>query len=138
MPRKGEKKKGRGNMPGKEKKKIKNKNWQRQCASAYKHFRPLSSLILSLQFSLHFREKNFLVGSKRKHLDPTIYFPSSSPNQTHSQKDFLPIFSTKFSIHLISPPNKHILRVRFWHPWFELQTQVGTEFTLSHYFQPKT
>ena len=124
-------------MPGKEKTKIKIKNWQRQCASAYKHFRPLISLILSLQFFLHFREKTFWWVRRENTLNPTIYFPSSSPNQTHSKKDFLLIFSPKFSIHLISPPNKHIIRVGFWHPWFELQTQVGTEFTLSHYFQPK-
>ena len=55
MPRKGkEKKNGRGNMPGKEKKKIKIKNWQRQCASAYKHFHPLSSLIFSSIKQPHF------------------------------------------------------------------------------------
>ena len=38
-----------------------------------------------IQFSLYFGE-NFLVGSRRKYLDPTIYFHSSSPNQTHSKK----------------------------------------------------
>ena len=32
----------------------------------------------------------------RKHLSPTIYFLSSSPNQTHSKKVFLPIFFPKF------------------------------------------
>ena len=62
-----------------------------------------------LQFSLHFGE-NFLVGLRRKHLDPTIYFPSFPPNQTHSKKVFLPIFSSKFSIHYISPLNKHTLK----------------------------
>ena len=53
--------------------------------------------------------KNFLVGLKRKHLDSTIYFPSSPPNQTHSKKIFLPIFSPKLSIYLISPSNKQTL-----------------------------
>ena len=84
---------------------------QSSCASAQKHFCPLSSLIFSLQFSLHSREKNFLVGPGRKHMDPTIYFPSSSPNQTHSKKVFLLIFSSKFSLHPISHPNKHTLKV---------------------------
>ena len=58
--------------------------------------------------------ENFLVGSGRKHTSPTIYFPSFSPNQTHSKKVLLPIFSPKFSIHSISPPNKHTLRVLQW------------------------
>ena len=54
--------------------------------------------------------ENFLVGPGRKHLDPIIYFPSTIPNQVHSKKVFLSIFSPKFSIHLISPLNKHTLR----------------------------
>ena len=61
-------------------------------------------------FSLFWRE-NILVGPRRKHLDPTIYFPSFLPNQTHSKKVFLPIFSPKFSIHSILPPNKHTLKL---------------------------
>ena len=44
-----------------------------------------------------------------KALGSTIYFPSSPLNQTHSKKVSLPIFSPKFSIHTISPPNKHTL-----------------------------
>ena len=44
-------------------------------------------------FFSSFLRKNFLVGSERKHLDPTIYFSSSSPNQTHSKK---------FSSHFLS------------------------------------
>ena len=51
--------------------------------------------------------ENFLVGTERKHLNPTIYFPSSPPNETHFKKVFFPIFSPKFFIHPISPPNKH-------------------------------
>ena len=46
---------------------------------------------------------------EKKHLNPTIYFPSSLPNQKHSKKVFIPIFFPKFSIHPISPPNKHTL-----------------------------
>ena len=65
---------------------------------------------LPLVFSL-FLGKNFLIGSGRKHLDPTIYFPFSPLNQTHSKKVFLPIFSSKFSIYPISPLNKHTLNV---------------------------
>ena len=56
-----------------------------------------------------FLGENFLVGSRRKYLSLTIYFPSSLSNQTHFKKVFLPIFSPKFSIHPISPPNKHTL-----------------------------
>ena len=65
--------------------------------------------IFSFVFSQFWRE-NFFVDSERKHLSPTIYFPYSPPNQIHFKKVFLPIFSLKFSIHLISPPNKHTLR----------------------------
>ena len=65
---------------------------------------------LPLVFSL-FLGKNFLIGSGRKHLDPTIYFPFSPLNQTYSKKIFLPIFSPKFFIYPISPPNKHTLSV---------------------------
>ena len=54
-----------------------------------------------------FWKENILVGLGRKYLGPTIYFLSSPPNQTHSKKVFLSIFSPKFSIHHISPPNKH-------------------------------
>ena len=54
--------------------------------------------------------ENILVGPGRKCLGPTIYFPSFLPNQTHSKKVILPIFSPKFSIYPISPPNKHTLR----------------------------
>ena len=54
-----------------------------------------------------FWKENILVGLGRKYLGPIIYFLSSPPNQTHSKKVFLSIFSPKFSIHHISPPNKH-------------------------------
>ena len=65
---------------------------------------------MSFFFSVFFPfwRKKLLVGQERKHLGPIIYFPSSPPNQTHSKKIFLPIFSSKFSIHPISPRNKHI------------------------------
>ena len=123
-------------MPGKEKKKIKIKNWQRQCASAYKHFHPLSNLILSLQFSLHFREKTFWQVQRENTQTPLFIFLSLHPTK-HTPKKIFFLFYLQNFFHLISPPNKRILRVRFSHPWFELQTQVGTKFTLSHYFQPK-
>ena len=53
--------------------------------TGYRYFCPLRISIFSLQFSLYFGE-NFLVGSSRKHPMSTIYFPSSSPNQTHLTK----------------------------------------------------
>ena len=58
----------------------------------------------------HFRE-NFLVGPRRKHLCPAIYFLSSLHNQTHSKKVFISIFPPKFSIYSISPSNKYTLIV---------------------------
>ena len=58
-----------------------------------------------------FWEENILVSLRRKHLSPTIYFPSSPSNQTHSKKVFLPIFFLKFSIHPISPQKNHTLKV---------------------------
>ena len=91
-------------------KKKKKKNWMNcPCASTHWHFCPLSSLIFFLQFSLHFGKKTFLVSPGKKHLDFTIYFPSSPSNQTHSKKVFLRIFSLKLSIHHILLPNKHTL-----------------------------
>ena len=62
-----------------------------------------------ISVSSQFWGENFLVGSERKHLGLNTYFPSSSPNQMYSKKNFLSIFSQKFSIHFISPPNKYTL-----------------------------
>ena len=54
VPRKGKgKKNGKSNMPKKGKEK---KNFGK---SAHEHFHLLSSLIFSIQFSLHFRKKTF-------------------------------------------------------------------------------
>ena len=39
--------------------------------------------------------KSFLVGSGRKHLNSTIYFPSSPPNQTYSKKVSISHFLSK-------------------------------------------
>ena len=55
-----------------------------------------------------FWDKNILVGPEKKHLGSTIYFHSLPSNQIHSKKVFVPIFSLKFFIHSVSPPNKHI------------------------------
>ena len=100
----------------KEKKRPRNKSIKgeeeqctdKPCTSAHGHFRPLSSLISPFSF-LSILERKIFGGPGRKHLDPTIYFPSSPPNQTHFKKVFLPIFSPKSFIHSISPPNKHML-----------------------------
>ena len=51
---------------------------------------------------------------EKKHLGPTIYFPSCLPNQIHSKKVYLPMFFSKFSIHPISPPNKHTFFLLFF------------------------
>ena len=74
-------------------------------------FLSIKKKFIPTQFSLHFEEKTFWVGLGRKHLSSTIYFPSFLPNQTHSKKVFIPIFSSKFFIYPISPPNKRTLMV---------------------------
>ena len=58
---------------------------------------------------LSFQRANILVGLSRKHISFTIYFSSFLSNQTHSKKVFISIFSQKFSIHHVLPPNKHTL-----------------------------
>ena len=99
------------------KKKKKEEEEEEKKANTLETWRWVSRVFLEAHFmsfplsvSLHFGE-NFLVGLERKYLGPIIYFPSSPPNQTHSKKVFLPIFSLMFFIHPISPPNKHTLRV---------------------------
>ena len=62
-----------------------------------------------VHYAAHFFPLVF--SQKRKHLDDTIYFPSSTPSQIHYKKVFLPIFPLKFSIYLISPSNKPTLEV---------------------------
>ena len=56
-----------------------------------------SQFLLSV-FTLFWVE-NFLVGLGKKHLSSIIYFPFSSPNQTHSKK-----FSFLFSLQIFHPP----------------------------------
>ena len=70
---------------------------------------PVSKLFSIVFFSI--LERKFLVSLQRKHSSSTFYFFFSPPKQTHSKKVFLPIFFSKFSIHLILPPNKHTLRL---------------------------
>ena len=68
----------------------------------------------SLQFSLHFGE-NFLVGPKRTPESHNLFsFLPTQPNTL--QKVFLPIFSPKFFIHPIPPPNKHTLKLTLSFP----------------------
>ena len=69
-------------------------------------------------------ERKLFGGSKKKHLSPTIYFHSFSPNQIHFKKVFFPIFSSKFSIHPISHPNKHTLKFKGCHGIFPLKKYV--------------
>ena len=61
------------------------------------------------QFCLHFEETNF-VGTQLENIQASHKsFLSPPPNQTTHKF----IFSPKFSIHLISHPNKHTLRMGF-------------------------
>ena len=115
MRRGGEEEKKKQRL-GKEKKKKENKEKEKRTGNVHKkvhtHTHKKESdephFLLSV-FSPFWRE-NFLLNPGRKHVDPTIYFPFFPPNQTHSKKVFILIFSLKFSIHSISPRNKHTLR----------------------------
>ena len=77
--------------------------------------------------------ENFLGGLKWKHPDLTIYFPSSSSNQTHSKKTFFLNFSPKFSIHPISPPNKHTLRLYLTYTFLLSQWLIPHTLSISIY-----
>ena len=111
LPSVKKKKKKAGNIPKKEKKKCeeKQRGWKWNCMWA---FSSKSNAQFSPSIFSQFWRKFFLVSSGRKHLDPTIYFSSFSPNQIYSKKIFLLIFSPKFSIQPISPSNKYTLRGR--------------------------
>ena len=82
----GNKKRKRSNIHEKKKKKKRKRNWTWAFLSIKQPY------FLPPVFSPFWKE-NFLVGLGRKHLGFTIYFPSSSPNQTHSKK-----FSFPFSL----------------------------------------
>ena len=58
-------------------------------------------------FSLYFGEKIFWWIWRENTWVPPIFFPSPPSNQIPNKKVFLFIFSPKFSIHPISPLNKH-------------------------------
>ena len=60
--------------------------------------------------------KHFGGGPREKTLGPHHFLPSPPSNQTPTKKVFLPIFSSKFSIHPISSLNKHTLNLLNCHP----------------------
>ena len=95
--------------------------------------RPMCTYLLNSShsvFSLFWRE-NILVGPGRKYLGPTNFFPSPPSNQTPTKKAFIPIFSPKFSIHPISPPNKHTLKVQSLFIQFYCKNEIGSISLLS-------
>ena len=86
---------------------IKNKGSLKKCVCICTgYFCQLRKNSSSFSFLFHFGE-NILVDRGRKYLNPTIYFPSSPPNQTHSKKVFPPIFSPKFSSTLLYLQQTH-------------------------------
>ena len=85
------KRKKRGNIQRKEKEKRK-KNEEDQCGQAHPQYQDVQ--FFTSVFS-PFLGENFCL--RRKHSSPTIYFPSSPPNQTHSKK-----FSFLFSFESFS------------------------------------
>ena len=80
--------------------------------------------------------ENFLVSPGRKHSN-SIYFPFSSHNQAHSKKNFLPIFSLKFFIHLLhlqtNTPIKRVYKVKRIHSLKKKSVEVKS-FTV-YYFK---
>ena len=95
-------------------KKKKKRNWINcPCASAHGHFCPLSNLIFSLQFSLHFEKKTFWQARGENTRTPLFIFLPSHTTKHTPKKIFLSIFFPKFSIHPILPPNKHTLSTRY-------------------------
>ena len=106
VPRKAQKNKGKG----KKKKKKKKGRQLSMCKCTWTFLSIKQPHFLSSVFSLFWRE-NFLVSPSRIHPNPIISFPFSPPNQTHSKKVFIHIFSPKFSIHPILPPNKLTLEI---------------------------
>ena len=133
--KKKERKKG-GNVQ--EKKKVKKRNvWTMPICKYTRAFLSIKQPhFLSSVFS-PFLGENIFVGPWRKHLGPTIYFSSSPPNQTHSKKVFLSIFSQKFFIYPISPPNKHTLRGQNQRPKTR-QTNNPPQKTKNHPQSPPT
>ena len=63
------------------------------CVSAHGHFRPLSSLIFSFQFSLHFGEKLFGDPGEKTFGSLPFIFLSSHPTKHTPKKILLLIFS---------------------------------------------
>ena len=105
LPRKKTKKERQRYLLPREKKKNNNKG---MCTWT---FLSIKKKFISTQFFLHFWKKTFWQAQEKT---PRLHhlFSFSSPNQTHSKKVFISIFSPKFSIHPISPPNKHTLGLR--------------------------
>ena len=114
--RPGEKKKKlrQGNVQRKKiKKKIKgceeNEHWWSPSPMAHWHFCPKMMPNFALQFSFYFGEKTFWwVQRENTWAHHLFSFLPTQPNTL--KKVLLPSFSPKFSIHHISPPNKHTLR----------------------------
>ena len=69
--------------------------------------------------------RKFFGGIWVKTPGPTIYlfFLPTQPNIL--QKSFLPIFSPKFSIYPISPPNKHTLTLSMVGCWWLLDIKIN-------------
>ena len=82
---------------------------QSPCATVHGHFRPKMMPNFSLQFSSHFEKKTFWWAYSVNTAAPQFIFLPPHPTQHTPKKNFLSIFSSKFSIHLISPSNKHTL-----------------------------
>ena len=72
-------------------------------------FLSIKKKFIPTRFFLYFGKKTFW-WAKEETLGLAIYFSSFLRNQIHSKKVFISIFFQKFSIHHVSPPNKHTLK----------------------------
>ena len=122
MSRKGKKGKRKRKLaeatcPGKEKEKKKKKkeNWQRQWANARGYFRPLSSPVFSLQFSLYFGEKFFWWVRRENTRISLFIFLHFHPTK-HIPKKFHSHFLFKIfhSSYFISKQTHHKFQYNWW------------------------
>ena len=93
LPNKSKKKKKEEKVASRRKEKEKQSNMEKPCTWAFLSKNDVQ--FFPSIFSPFWRE-NVLVGQGEKHLDPTIYFPFSPPNQTHSKKFYFPFSLQSF------------------------------------------
>ena len=104
--------KGGGNVEEKKKKRVKNSSiWTKPMCKCTRAFLSIKQPYFLLQFFFFILGRKLFDGSKEKTLGFYYLFFFLPTKLNTLQKVFILISSSKFSIHFISPPNKHTLRV---------------------------